>query len=356
MREGSGLDAARSASLDGLRGLAALIVVASHSSGLGMHLLPGVSLAGIGKYGVYLFFVLSAFLLSAQWLRAWAGRAVDGAYAGRYLRRRVLRIYPLYALVLLAGLALAPRGLGVPLDAAAFWRHLSLQEGRGIYWSIPVEFLYYLCIPLLTFGLSREVPVWVRLLGALALVAVLQWFFPQHRSVLNAINLLYYLPIFIGGTVAAWAMQQWPADGAAATARAWSWLDAMPLLVLILATPAVFALLGRGDELHALHRQYLGWGLFWGLVLLGMLRGYLPLWSRLLSRPFWRACGRWCFGIYLLHMPALYAAKRLPLHDSLKAWIGLALALVTAAAVYRLIERPAMRLGEASAQRASARA
>lgn len=44
-----GLSPADSAALDGLRGLAALMVVASHASNIGVHLLPGFSLSGIGK-------------------------------------------------------------------------------------------------------------------------------------------------------------------------------------------------------------------------------------------------------------------------------------------------------------------
>jgi len=54
--------------LDGMRGVAALLVVASHLSHVRMHLMPGLDLAGIGKPGVYLFFVLSAFLLPRQLL------------------------------------------------------------------------------------------------------------------------------------------------------------------------------------------------------------------------------------------------------------------------------------------------
>ena len=48
--------------LDGLRGLAVLVVIASLMSLLGF--LPGVQAGGMGKSGVYLFFVLSAFLLT----------------------------------------------------------------------------------------------------------------------------------------------------------------------------------------------------------------------------------------------------------------------------------------------------
>ncbi|WP_397535366.1 acyltransferase family protein [Roseateles sp.] len=61
----------QAAALEGLRGMAALMVIASHASGLGLDLIPGLSLTGIGKQGVYLFFALSAFLLTWQWLATW---------------------------------------------------------------------------------------------------------------------------------------------------------------------------------------------------------------------------------------------------------------------------------------------
>jgi peptidoglycan/LPS O-acetylase OafA/YrhL len=58
-------------SIDGLRGFAALMVLASHASAGGMNLLPGLSLEGIGKHGVYLFYVISAYLLTAICCAAW---------------------------------------------------------------------------------------------------------------------------------------------------------------------------------------------------------------------------------------------------------------------------------------------
>lgn len=333
--------------LDGLRGLAALIVVASHAGGLGLHLLPGLSLTGTGKYGVYLFFVLSAYLLTAQWLQAWAAGAVDAAYLRRYLLRRVLRIYPLYALVLLVGWALAPRGLGVSLDAQAVWRHLSLQEGRDLYWSIPVEFLYYLFIPPLALLLTSSLRGYHKMGLLLVALAGLVWAWPPGAAPLNSTWLPYYLPIFLCGSAAAWIARQLelrPPQAPAALASVW---DAVLALALLASVPALLMAAGVAVRVDVLHRVFLGWGLFWSLALLALLSGRLPLWQRLLSRPFWRACGHWCFALYLLHMPALYLAKRLPLPALLQAWLGLGLALALAAAAHRWVERPAMRLGRA---------
>ncbi len=86
-------------SLDGLRGLAVLLVLLSHMSNAQMHLLPFLDFSGLGKAGVYLFFSLSAFLLTWQALKQ-AQQAPDPKYWLAYLLRRALRIYPLYALAL----------------------------------------------------------------------------------------------------------------------------------------------------------------------------------------------------------------------------------------------------------------
>lgn len=58
-------------SLNGLRGVAVLFVLFSHAANKGLIFFEGFSIAGSGsgKVGVYLFFVLSAFLLTDQILK-----------------------------------------------------------------------------------------------------------------------------------------------------------------------------------------------------------------------------------------------------------------------------------------------
>lgn len=341
----AGLPPRSGAALDGLRGLAALMVVASHASNVRADLLPGLSLSGIGKPGVYLFFVLSAFLLTLQWLQADPVQRAQARFLGHYLWRRVLRIYPLYILVLLAGWSLPPRGLGVPLDGAAVWRHLSLQEGRELYWSVPVEFLYYLVIPLLAWWLARPWPAPWRA-GGLAGTAVLAiWLYPPAQSPVNSTDLAYYLPIFFCGSGAAWLVHMRQSAAATAPTRR-PWVADVALVVLLVASvPSLWIWIGLQRPVDALHREFLAWGLAWTAALWALVTGRMPLWGSVLRTRAMVACGRWCFGIYLLHLPALVLCRMLPVPVPLKGWLGLALTLVLAGLAHRWIERPAQRWG-----------
>ena len=85
--------------LDGLRGVAAILVVVRHAPNL-FGLQPG---AVETHLAVDLFFVLSGFVLA----HAYAARVRDGLPARAFLRIRVIRLYPLYALGLALTVAVA---------------------------------------------------------------------------------------------------------------------------------------------------------------------------------------------------------------------------------------------------------
>lgn len=104
------------ASLQLLRGIAALAVVAYHvhvigsQQGFAFGTVGGQVLAEAGRFGVNLFFVLSGFVIC----HAHAGDVGRPARLGRYLWRRVTRIYPVYWLFSLGFVAAAMAGLGSP--------------------------------------------------------------------------------------------------------------------------------------------------------------------------------------------------------------------------------------------------
>ena len=90
--------------LDGLRGIAILLVVFYHNFGF-------IDYFFFGWLGVDLFFVLSGFLITDILLRT----LNDKHYLRNFYVRRVLRIFPLYYLSLIFFLIIVPR-FGIPLD------------------------------------------------------------------------------------------------------------------------------------------------------------------------------------------------------------------------------------------------
>lgn len=172
----TGNDNARIPVLDGIRGLAVLMVVAFHTlftneNAIGASVLNGAR-ATLWS-GVDLFFVLSGFLIT--------GILLDTKSGPRYFRnfylRRTLRIFPLYYGVLVAILVVLPLAFAL-LDRArpAFletvlprqlwlWTYLQnwLQAtgphqlpGFGHFWTLAVEEQFYLVWPLVVYALTPK--------------------------------------------------------------------------------------------------------------------------------------------------------------------------------------------------------
>ena len=335
--------------LDGLRGLAVWIVLLSHLSNYGVLELPGIGLSGIGKSGVYLFFVLSAFLLTRVLMDRPLAKFADGYLWLDYALRRVLRIWPLYLVVLLVSWWLTRTG--VPgwhyvMDTATLLRHLRLQEGQSVLWSIPVEFTFYLWLPLVALALAwvqqRRWP-WVveMLLAALALAGA-SWAWPAQEATVNDVRLGPYLVIFLCGALAArWDHRLRCAVHPSPRPAIWGVVGIAALLACALSIPQLWAWLAGESADGALnHRWFVFFGLVWSLLLLAVLHG--PAWLR---APFaWapaRLLGVVSFSAYLWHMPVLDGLLRIGVGD----WPG-ATAVVLAAAVavamvsYLLLERP----------------
>lgn len=158
--------------LDGLRGLAILLVVVFHNFGF-------IRYFFFGWLGVDLFFVLSGFLIT--------GILVETQGTSNYLRnfyaRRILRIFPLYYLTLVILLLLIPRIIQLPTDLTYYkdnqwwlWTYLenwlyifkpsSNSQILHHFWSLAVEEQFYLVWPLVILIIRKP----QRLILLLALV------------------------------------------------------------------------------------------------------------------------------------------------------------------------------------------
>jgi peptidoglycan/LPS O-acetylase OafA/YrhL len=180
--------------LNGVRGFAFLLVLLAHFSN---HY--GGPFAGLGKVGVWIFFVLSAFLLTRQFLEA-PLKAFSRYGLVNYACRRFFRIVPLYVLILFIYLPFQ-----YVVTNSNLLDHLMFQQGRGHLWTVIAELQYYFLIPLISFGflkllkLPRAVSIVVLLALWLASIAV----FPPFSFGLNTTSVAAYLCVFLAGSIAA---------------------------------------------------------------------------------------------------------------------------------------------------------
>ncbi|SDD32036.1 Peptidoglycan/LPS O-acetylase OafA/YrhL, contains acyltransferase and SGNH-hydrolase domains [Mucilaginibacter pineti] len=141
--------------LNGVRALAALMVVVSHVElhKVIFHVrrIPDTNLLNFGKAGVTIFFSLSGFLITYLLLEEKRNFTTIN-FKGFYMRR-ILRIWPLYYLVVLFGFFVYPGGTG-----HAFWLSVfflpnlafCLQMLPAIFdpiWSIGTEEQFYIFHP-----------------------------------------------------------------------------------------------------------------------------------------------------------------------------------------------------------------
>jgi len=126
--------------LDGLRGIAAWLVVLAHTNQALAS--PMISLADGGQSGVMIFFALSGFLMGFLY----SNRDLD--QVGNYAVARVARVFPLYLIVVVYSFLSQEGVLNLPLysfrvTTENLISHLLFVRGRHVLWTIPVEVTFY---------------------------------------------------------------------------------------------------------------------------------------------------------------------------------------------------------------------
>ncbi len=354
--------------LDGIRGIAILLVVMCHTVTCQIpwsHFLPSDNAARflmLGWTGVDLFFILSGFLI--------VGLLLDEKGRARYFRsfyaRRVCRILPLYYAVTVAYLLLHRSGWiqsgWLFANLLPEWSYLTFTQnffmhkagwgalGLAPTWSVAVEEQFYLLIPLLVFLLNR------RQLAGLFVLAIAAAPFLRHEvGTLGA----YTFPhtrtdaILTGGLLA--MLYRWPAAWAMVKKNA-----RLGVLLLPLPPVAVWLLMGRQAGMGDKYLHLVLAGGFGLLVLLTLTRRF-SWWSRFLQNRFLLWLGLRSYAIYLLHEPVggvLRALLRPSPEPSFRDWGDAGITLLIFAVVaglaelsFRFFEGPMLRLGHRYARK-----
>ena len=333
--------------LDGVRGLAILFVLLSHSSNRGLVFSQYLDFSHAGKYGVYLFFVLSAYLLDRQITIAFMSGNSSKKYWMNYFLRRFLRIYPLFFISLLVHGLLTFIGYKTVIDTLIdIPMHLALLAGEYIFWSIPVEFKYYFISPLFLWIFHRYFK-WDRnkvlfsLLGLTAFSITIELIFQ-----LPTIMTLRFFPIFLAGTYIAIFEVSGGKEFLSGIKPGYIDIGGLLAFILILLsvpyyTEKAFGLTIDFDD----SSYYIAYGTLWGLLLISAKYGKGVM-KWIFELRFLRFIGTISFSLYLFHIPVLklLVRSKLSITDGSKVYVFFVAAILVSMISYLLIERPLSKI------------
>ena len=338
-------------SLDGLRGLAALLVAVGHAGYFGWVRL----VVGAATSGVILFFFLSGFLMAHHYLPdASRGSSRSGTvrYWLTFLVRRFVRVYPPFLFAPFVGyLLLRPRlppdferrlpieGLSVTHE---FARIATFGGDLGIYWTIPVELFFYLVYPFvaeLCVRSGRRATTLFMLSASLMFlnhfprgIGGMSWEIPLPAMWTG------YLSMFVAGAfTAVVANDRSPAR--LQPRLPWNTL-ALGGFVSFAIVVALFSRC-RPTQAFLWQFEWLFAALFF-VLFLGLVRSNGTI-ARILSSPLAVTIGRTSYSLYLIHIVAYYVvASRFP-----AALHGMPMAIVVLCVFcfgyFFLFERPFVR-------------
>jgi peptidoglycan/LPS O-acetylase OafA/YrhL len=355
--------------LDGLRLAAFGLVLAFHLPDYAPIASEGSWLQDVlrvGAFGVPVFFLLSAFLITELLTRE--REATGGVRVAAFYGRRILRIWPLYfaALLGLTALNLMKPGFGPahPDQFAAFalfygnW-HIALKGWVAgpvdPLWSISVEEQFYLLVPLVLAWGGRRAMGWLAVAALVAAYAMI-WFYARHPVVGDNgqwTNGLVQHQFFAAGCLLSILLK--------GRLPGWSWPTRLALVVIGLACwlVAVRACGVRSWDPHSPSPMLALVG--WGLILAGTVTIFLAVLGvrpEAVPAPIVHG-GRISYGLYVFHAFCLHLVfwVLLPALDGHAPGLssslpGRAIGLVAAVSLtvllaqasFRFLETPFLRL------------
>ncbi|SFQ17810.1 acyltransferase family protein [Parafilimonas terrae] len=333
--------------LDGLRGLAVLLVIVSHASLDKIYAFQHADFSGMGKPGVFLFFVLSAYLLDRQIIVGFVNGKANIKFWMNYFLRRFMRIYPMYVIALFTFYLCYKVGFGSPIhDLPTIFRHLTLQQGLGIFWSIAVEFKYYFISPLIMAFCNYALRWDLKKVTAFILAIMIVSVYLQMRNKYDEITLVRYLPIFLSGTLLSiyevvlekrHNLQLFKSKGL-------GYAGLFCCLLIIISIPSVYTCLFlKPGEKYPIADSifYLPYAIVWCVILMAVKYGSLNFLRSFFEITAIRFLGVISFSMYLFHLLFLKIAGMPKLHIPQYAqfYVFLLIACCASFFSYVLIER-----------------
>ncbi len=276
---------ARMGQLDALRAFAVCAVMLHHfytTNYFSQHF-------PVGGTGLFLFFVLSGFLITGILRQG----DPTSAYIGQFYRRRALRLMPIYYLVVIGLLAVsADVDRHWPCYAFQIMNFCVVTQSRwgpgGHFWSLAAEEQFYLLWPFAVLFLSRRTLIVICwMLIALA---------PAYRFIATSLTHEVYVNTMLTGVMDCLA-------AGALLALAPSAFPRRAMLLVGLIGVEIAFLMFRSDVVsvadNAFSPTFLLPFLCW--LVAGASQGFKGALGSVLSNPALRYIGRISYGMYVIH-------------------------------------------------------
>jgi peptidoglycan/LPS O-acetylase OafA/YrhL len=299
--------------LDGIRGLAVLVVLASHTSVFGM--------TGQGSLGVFLFFTLSGFVLTLPFADR-PERIFQPREIWHYFANRFLRIVPAFVVaVLFISWQIAEPWKWV-------WLNLSFFSGWNHFWSVAEEVRFYFLFPFVIAGLAL-LPSRPYRIAALFVLLLLAWQFQGFHRVdlmIKDMSVPLYFFFFVAGMLAC------------LTYRALARIDLGHSVDVLAPLAALGVMYFNGWEHPGL------WCLMFFLLLFGASNSQKAFTSRLFRSWIMRHLGLLSYSLYLFQVPVMLLMLPLELEGIGLFAATFAATYLVAVVSYLAVEKPFLML------------
>jgi peptidoglycan/LPS O-acetylase OafA/YrhL len=330
--------------LDGIRALAVLLVLASHTDGF--------HLTGQGSIGVWLFFVLSGFLLALPF----ANNPVKAnSFVGilEFAFRRLKRILPMYFIALVLFYFLYP---GFITDFKELAKHFLFINANGHFWSTQQEMVFYLFMPALLYLSYLISKIVVKgnkvIIGCLLLILAL---ILNKYLTISVFYLLgnykeqpFYIAIFLTGMALAYFYSHFKSSEYLENKKIKYSLNTLAVSILI-----IFFISAKyyKDKIGLIANvDYLGWeyplafAFLSGMLILSITLNRDGLLNKIFSSRVLRSIGVVSYSMYLIHYLLLHYLSEYILNNNILFFVLTFLTYLVSSVTYYYIERPFIKL------------
>ncbi len=338
--------------LDGLRGVAILLVLIYHivdEVGIRAPIqnAPFLGLFYAGNTGVTLFFVLSGFLVGRPIIEAVTRNSLNLSYLKNYGAQRATRILPPYYVLGFIGVFATAQPDKILPMLLFFLNGYDLGSYSTVWWSLQTEVGFYVALPLIAITLQNR---FAYVIGS-AWVIIIFWLYILFVSKLiltNDFNLSLELLFFLPGQLPAFA-------GGLAVAYLYPRLKSLHinyiqstgfivLLIYVLSFSLESSTQSKAIQYMAKNPWYvLPEALIWSMVVMIVLASK-PRPSDLIENSITRYFGKISYSLYLVHMPILKLLITFAINKMLFIIAAFTICIAVAQLSYWLVERPSLRL------------